>query len=90
MSVQEQIQVCDESGSAVAGAIDDDQSLFVLANMKFTLCHEISHALIDELEVPVLGREEDVADALAAFHFLHPRALRCYPSLQRQCACHPD
>jgi len=31
----------------------------------FTLYHEAGHLLIDELKLPVLGKEEDAADALA-------------------------
>jgi Putative metallopeptidase len=32
--------------------------------------HEASHALFDMLKIPVLGREEDAADQVAAFHML--------------------
>jgi len=32
--------------------------------------HEISHALFDQLKVPILGREEDAADLLAAYAML--------------------
>jgi hypothetical protein len=32
--------------------------------------HEASHALFDLLEVPILGREEDAADQLAAYYIL--------------------
>ena len=35
-----------------------------------TLLHEFAHALFDVLDVPVLGREEDAADQLAAFIIL--------------------
>ncbi len=31
----------------------------------FVLYHELAHALIDQLELPVLGREEDAADSFA-------------------------
>jgi hypothetical protein len=34
------------------------------------MLHELSHALIDILRIPVLGREEDAADQLAAFILL--------------------
>jgi hypothetical protein len=34
------------------------------------MLHEIAHALIDILKIPVLGREEDAADQLAAFILL--------------------
>jgi hypothetical protein len=39
---------------------------FVIGNTLFVLLHETAHALINELGIPVLGREEDAADALAA------------------------
>jgi len=34
-------------------------------NVLFVLGHETAHALISEFAIPVLGREEDAADALA-------------------------
>lgn len=39
---------------------------FVAGNVLFTLYHEAGHALISEFELPVLGREEDAVDGLAA------------------------
>src|SRR2546421_8804310 len=36
----------------------------------FVLLHETSHAVFDLLKVPILGREEDAADSLAAFLLL--------------------
>ena len=33
----------------------------------FTVFHEVGHALIDVLEIPFTGREEDAADSLAAW-----------------------
>jgi hypothetical protein len=38
---------------------------FVTGNVLFVLGHETAHALISEMGIPVLGREEDAADALA-------------------------
>jgi hypothetical protein len=38
---------------------------FVTGNVLFVLAHEVGHALIREMELPVLGKEEDAADALA-------------------------
>mgnify|MGYP003385860802 CR=1 FL=1 len=38
---------------------------FMLANLEFTLLHEFGHMLIEELELPVLGMEEDAADRIA-------------------------
>jgi len=56
---------------------------YVLANTEFTLLHEFGHALIAELDIPVLGREEDAADQLATlFLLLAPERSR--DSLLRQ------
>lgn len=38
---------------------------FVTDNTIFTLYHELGHALVDLLDVHVMGREEDAVDALA-------------------------
>jgi hypothetical protein len=35
-----------------------------------TFLHEASHALFDLLKIPLLGREEDAADYIAAYHVL--------------------
>jgi hypothetical protein len=43
----------------------DPQVLYVLGNMANTLFHEFGHAMISELELPVLGKEEDAVDAFA-------------------------
>jgi Putative metallopeptidase len=40
---------------------------FVLGNMLFVVTHEIGHAVIGEMQMPVLGREEDAADAFAIY-----------------------
>lgn len=44
--------------------------LFVTGNMLFTLLHEIGHAHITEMGLPVLGREEDAADSFAVVTML--------------------
>lgn len=56
----------DTPPSEPLAALADDDALFVLGNTLFVLYHEIGHALIDELDLPVLGREEDAADGFAA------------------------
>jgi hypothetical protein len=38
---------------------------FVTGNMLFALLHELGHAHIQEMGLPVLGREEDAADSYA-------------------------
>jgi hypothetical protein len=42
-----------------------DSVEFVTGNVLFVLVHETAHAMIGEMGIPVLGREEDAADALA-------------------------
>jgi hypothetical protein len=38
---------------------------FVVGNILFVSTHEMGHALISEMDLPVLGREEDAADEFA-------------------------
>jgi Putative metallopeptidase len=47
-------------------ARDDDADRAVNDALLFTILHEAGHALIDVLQLPVAGREEDAADQLAA------------------------
>jgi hypothetical protein len=44
---------------------------FVLGNTLFALMHEMAHGLISDLGLPVLGREEDAADAFATVMMLN-------------------
>jgi len=39
-------------------------------NLLFTVYHELGHALVDMLDLPITGREEDVADQLASWLML--------------------
>ncbi len=39
---------------------------FVLGNTLYVLAHEAGHAVISEMALPVLGKEEDAADSFAA------------------------
>src|SRR5207244_9593581 len=43
---------------------------FTTGNMLFVLLHEAAHGLISDLGLPVLGREEDAADAFATVEML--------------------
>ena len=45
---------------------EEEIALFVLGNTLFTAYHEIGHALIHTLDLPVVGREEDAVDGFAA------------------------
>ena len=38
---------------------------FIAANVLWIFYHEMAHALIDKMDLPVLGKEEDAADQLA-------------------------
>ena len=53
---------------------------FAIGNVLFVLLHETGHALISDLEIPVLGREEDAADQLATV-----MALKMAEFLRRPC-----
>lgn len=44
---------------------DEDAAAFVQANLIFAFYHEAAHALIDVMQLAVLGREEDAADTLS-------------------------
>ncbi len=52
------------SGQASAQKITADQREYIRANTIFMIYHELGHALIDLLRLPVFGREEDAADVL--------------------------
>lgn len=51
------------AGDASLGA--DYARRYLLANLRFILLHETGHALIELLDIPVTGREEDAVDQLA-------------------------
>jgi Putative metallopeptidase len=43
---------------------------FVVGNILFVMLHELGHAAIADLELPVLGKEEDAADEFAILRML--------------------
>jgi hypothetical protein len=47
---------------------------FVLGNTLFALLHEMAHGLISDLGLPVLGHEEDAADAFATVTMLEMKS----------------
>ena len=52
---------------------------FAANNSLYFIYHEVGHLLIDQLALPVLGREEDAADNMATYMLLRqnsPRANR--------------
>jgi transcriptional regulator with XRE-family HTH domain len=48
-----------------------DMIEFVVGNMLFVGFHELGHAVIQELGLPVLGREEDAADSFATIAMIN-------------------
>lgn len=50
--------------------ITQDPTSAAINNTEFVLYHEIGHALIDTLNIPVTGKEEDAADQLATLMLL--------------------
>jgi hypothetical protein len=64
----ETMQVLLERGQKLAKEQDlgdDYPQQYLAANLRFILLHETGHALIDMLEIPITGREEDAVDQLA-------------------------
>ncbi len=51
----------------------DKSVRYVINNSLFTMYHEVGHLLVDKLDWPVLGREEDVADNFASYALLSQR-----------------
>lgn len=49
------------------GAWTDEQRANVFGAVQFIMMHEVGHALVDVLDLPITGREEDVADQLAVY-----------------------
>ncbi|QTN19226.1 DUF4344 domain-containing metallopeptidase [Brevundimonas sp. AJA228-03] len=68
-----EIQICIEmfegERETFAAYYDTDEEIedAVNGSFLFTVFHEVGHALIDVLEIPFTGREEDTADSLAAW-----------------------
>lgn len=68
-SLKAVLVACGLHASAVQGfemPADEAGAQFVTSNVLATFYHELGHALIDQLQLPVLGREEDAADTLSA------------------------
>ncbi|MGM4986471.1 DUF4344 domain-containing metallopeptidase [Rhizobium sp. 11_C7_N12_5] len=62
-----------QMGQALSKGASDPKALtieFVRDNLRFILLHESGHALIDLLDLPAVGREEDSVDQLASVMLL--------------------
>jgi Putative metallopeptidase len=62
-----------ESSVGRAGAYRQDLTEFVVGNMLFVGFHELGHALVGQLTLPVLGRAEAAADSFATLALLENR-----------------
>lgn len=64
-----------------AGGHDADYPLrYLLANVRFIVLHETGHALVDLLDLPATGRQEDAVDQLAAILMLRFAGLEETPA----------
>lgn len=54
---------------------------FVLNNSRHVLLHEIGHLFVDQLDLPVLGREEDAVDTMATLVILDENGPDAYDIL---------
>lgn len=52
---------------AIPAAADEAEDAFVEANLLAIFYHELGHALIDVMRLPVFGQEEDAADVASIF-----------------------
>ena len=59
---------------ALGEDMDEGAMNFAMHDAVYTTYHEIGHLFVSEFELPVLGKEEDAADALAAVELLGPDA----------------
>lgn len=60
------VHAADDTASRLSAADREEiTQLFVLANVEFTILHEVGHALIHQFSLPVFGLEEDAADQIA-------------------------
>ncbi len=50
---------------------EESRAMLTFGAVTFVTFHEVGHALIDILDLPITGREEDVADQIATFLSLH-------------------
>lgn len=66
------------SGTAYAQSLTKQQRAeirrFAANNSLFVLYHEVAHLLFHQLDLPILGREEDAADNMATWTLLNKRS----------------
>ena len=59
-----------------------EQQRFAANNALFVLYHEVAHLLIEQLDLPVLGREEEAADNMASWTLLNHGTRRAQQTLK--------
>ena len=59
-------RLADDAAVIDARAREAFAQRYVWANLRFILAHEVGHALIEELDLPVTGRVEDAVDQFAS------------------------
>jgi len=75
-SVSHRVTLCYELFQALSDEFPDDDSATYLISgtIMFALMHEVGHALVDVLDLPITGREEDAVDQLATMLLLQQGA----------------
>ncbi len=65
-------------GQAQGEELTEDEAAeamdFAIHDAAFTIYHEVGHMLVDQLGLPVLGKEEDAVDALATILLLEDKS----------------
>ena len=59
-------ELVEDLDDALGGEGGDEGAQAVSDALLFTTLHEVGHALVDVLDIPIAGREEDAVDQLAA------------------------
>ena len=69
-AAHQQLALADERIARLSAEEAARLTSFVVGNLYFVLVHELGHAVINQLNLPVLGREEDAADSFATLSML--------------------
>lgn len=69
-ATQQQLALVDDRFAKLSAQDMARLTSFVVGNLYFVVVHELGHAVISQLKLPVLGREEDAADSFATLSML--------------------
>lgn len=67
------VTLCHELIAVIAASFD--RAEYLRQVLLYVAMHELGHAVIDVLDLPVVGREEDAADQFATLFFVNPQNL---------------